>query len=113
MAGQVTHVAPCPWSFFDGAGLTGRGQGVIADGRGYCCLTQQNNARGENDKRTSRTFSGQLPVPTSRDFNSYLDCKNPIVVDKFGEFPQFFDLTGGGESYAIRINEVSNKTKLD
>jgi hypothetical protein len=50
--------------------------------------------------------------PLPRNFNSYLDCKNPIAVLKFGEFLQFFDLTGARGSYAIRINEVSNKTKL-
>jgi hypothetical protein len=68
-------------------------------------------------KKTTSTRVELLAVnylhPLPRDFNSYLDCKNPIVVLKFGEFLQFFDLTGAGEIYAIRINEVSNKTKLD
>jgi hypothetical protein len=45
-------------------------------------------------------------------FNSYLDCKNPIFVPMFGEFLQFFDLTGAEESYAIRINEVSNNASF-
>jgi hypothetical protein len=50
--------------------------------------------------------------PLPWDLNSYLDCKNPIIVTKFGEFLQFFDLTGAEESYAIRINEVINSTNF-
>jgi hypothetical protein len=40
---------------------------VIADGRGNSSLRQQNEQSDKNYERTSRTFSGQLPAPTSRD----------------------------------------------
>lgn len=84
---------------------------MIADRGGKSSLSQQGEGGNENDEaRTSQTFNGQLPVPTSRDFNSYLDCKNPVTVLKLGaKFLQFFDLTGAKEDYAIRINKLSNK----
>jgi hypothetical protein len=77
MACQVTHVASCARSFFDRSRLTGRGQSVIADGRGYSSLTQKNDGCDENDKRTTRTFSGQLPVPTSLGSQQLLRLQKP------------------------------------
>jgi hypothetical protein len=79
---------------------------VIAYGRRNPGLSQQDDRGDDNDEaHTSGTFSGQLPVPTSRDSNSYLDCKNPAAVHKFSaKFLQFFDLTGAKQDYAMRIN---------
>jgi hypothetical protein len=64
----VTHMAPGMPGLFDGAGLAGRSQGAIAYSRRNPGLRQQDDRGEDNDEaRTSRTFSGQLPVPTSRD----------------------------------------------
>jgi hypothetical protein len=67
VARQMTHVTPGARCFFNRTGLTTRGQGMIADGRGDSSLRQQNEQSDKNYERTSRTFSGQLPAPTSRD----------------------------------------------
>src|ERR1700688_2073785 len=90
-AGQVTHVAARVAALYDSAGLPGRSERTSADGGGNPRLGQQDDGYEEDDEaRTGRTFSGQLPVPTSRDFNSYLDCKNPIAVPKLGKVPAIF-----------------------
>ena len=87
---QVTHVAADARRFLDGMRPAGRGESVITDSRSDSGLSQQNNGREENEKSTNRTFSGHLPAPTSPEFNSYLDCKNPNIVPKLGEVPAIF-----------------------
>jgi hypothetical protein len=68
-------------AFCNSPGLASWSQRVIGDGGGNSSLGQQDERSEEDDEaRTGQTFSGQLPVPTSRDFTSYLDCKNPAAV---------------------------------
>jgi hypothetical protein len=95
----VAHVAAGAWGFFDAAGFAARSQRAGINGRGDSRLGQQNNGCDEDDEaRTGQTFSGQLPVPTSREFNSYLDCKNPAAVPMLAEVPAIFRSYGREES---------------